>query len=101
MSTPDPFKPHWPANLEAEKHYKVLCDDKGRLGGSWLNVYIDQQGDVFVMMQDWEEIPEGKPTPFPCIRVRTHAGGGRNNRTAQALRWLAEAIRLDNAENGK
>ena len=97
---PSVFKTNWPEGLEPQTQYQVLCDDKGRLGGSWLAVYIDEQGDVFVSMQDWEEIPEGSPTPFPGIRVRTPAGGGRNRRTAQALRWLADAIRRDNEENG-
>ena len=93
------FEPEWPESLEAEKHYQVLCDDKGRNGGSWLRVYIDGQGDVFVSMQDWEDIPDGSPTPFPCVRIRTLGGGGRNCRTRQALIWLAEAIRLDSKDN--
>ena len=94
------FKAHWPEGVEAGKFYRVLCDDKGRLGGSWLQVLVAMDGDVHVSMQDWEEIPEGKPTPFPSIRVRTLAGGGKNTRTRQALLWLAEAIRLDAEENG-
>jgi hypothetical protein len=62
---------------------------------------IDEQGDVYVSSQDWEEIPEGRPHPFPCIRVRTLAGGGRNLRTRQALLWLADAIRRDSEQAGK
>ena len=89
-------KDRWPSGLEVGEFYQVLCDDKGRNGGSWLKVLIAQDGDVHVSMQDWEEIPEGKPTPFPSIRVRTLVGGGRNTRTRQALLNLAEAIMLDN-----
>lgn len=92
-----PFKPHWPAGLEPLNHYKVLCDDKGRNGGSWLAVMVANDGDVHVSMQDWEQVPEGEPDPFPSIRIRTFAGGGRHDKTRQALLWLAEAIRQDNA----
>ncbi len=86
----------WPECIEAGKDYEVRCDDKGRNGGSWLKVYVSPvDGDVYVSMQDWEEIPEEAPSPFPSIRVRTFAGGGRNARTRQALLNLAEAIKLD------
>lgn len=78
--------------------YQVTCDDKGRKGGSWLRVVISEDGDVHVSMQDWEDIPEGEPTPFPIVRIRTMIGGGRNLRTRQALLWLADAIRRDLAE---
>lgn len=94
-----PFRPHWPEGLKGRERYRVPCDDKGRGGGSWLQVYVADDGDVHVSMQDWEEIPEGRPSPLPSIRVRTALGGGRNLRTRQALLWLAEAIRLDNAEH--
>ena len=97
---PSAFRSQWPNGIEEGKPYKILCDDKGRLGGTWLCVIIDSQGDAHLCMQDWEEIPEGKPTPFPTLRVRTSAGGGRNRRTRQALLWLADAIRRDNEENG-
>ena len=59
---------------------------------------IDDQGDVYVSMQDWEEVPEGHPSPFPSVRIRTLAGGGRNTRTRQALLWLADAIRRDSEQ---
>lgn len=93
------FQPHWPEGLASREFYKVPCDDKGARGGSWLQVMVAGDGDVHVSMQDWEDVPEGQPSPFPSIRVRTFAGGGRNSRTHQALLWLAEAIRLDNEEN--
>lgn len=98
---PAAFRPHWPEGLQSGQYYEVLCDDKGRNEGSYLRVLIANDGDVHVMMQDWEDVPEGKPSPFPSIRIRSLAGGGRNIRTRQALLWLAEAIRLDNAENGR
>lgn len=95
MAEPAAFRAHWPAGLETCTHYEVLCDDKGRKGGSYLRVMIANDGDVHVMMQDWEDMPEGEPNRFPSIRIRSLAGGGRNMRTRQALLWLAEAIRLD------
>lgn len=89
------FRPHWPKGLETRTFYEVPCDDKGRSGGCWLRVMVADDGDVHVSMQDWEDIPNGNPDPFPSVRVRTYAGGGRHQRTRQALLWLAEAIRLD------
>jgi hypothetical protein len=97
-----PIPGNWPDGLEPRKVYEVLCDDKGRDGGSFLQVFIADDGDVHVSMQDWEDIrTEGtQPSPFPSIRVRTLCGGGRNSRTRLALLWLAKAIQLDNQENG-
>lgn len=96
---PQAFRPQWPEGLEQRTFYEVLCDDKGSRCGSWLRVFVADDGDVHVSMQDWEEIPEGSPSPNPTIRVRTYPGGGRNGRTRQALLWLADAIRRDNEEN--
>lgn len=96
------FKPKWPPALEQNVFYELPCDDKGRDGGAWLRVMVANDGDVHVSMQDWEEFgTDGtQPSPFPSIRCRTHAGGGKHLRTRQALLWLAEAIRLDNEELG-
>ena len=94
------LRPHWPEGVIAGASYEVLCDDKGRKGGSWLRVMVSPaDSDVHLMMQDWEQIPDDKPNPLPSIRIRTRAGGGRNSRTRQALLWLAEAIRLDALEH--
>ncbi len=90
------FNPHWPDKLEQMKIYRISCDDKGRNGGTFLQVIIASDGDVHISMQEWEDIPDGNPSPFPSIRIRTYAGGGRNLRTRQALLWLAKAIELDN-----
>lgn len=97
------FAPHWPKGIEANTLYRIPCDDKGRNGGSWLQLFVANDGDVHVSMQDWEEIGEegSRPDPFPSIRIRTLPGGGRSLRTRQALLWLAEAIRLDNEEAGR
>jgi hypothetical protein len=95
----DPFDPHWPKGLEQGEAYKVLCDDKGRTGATWLQVYVANDGDVHLMMQEWEDFPDYEPSPIPTLRCRTFMGGGRNHRTHQALLWLAQAIRLDNEEN--
>lgn len=92
------FAPHWPTGLNLGDAYRIPCDDKGRNGGSWLQVYIAPDCDVHVMMQDWEEMPKGDPSPLPTLRSRTSLGGGRHDRTHQALLWLAQAIRLDTEE---
>lgn len=92
------FKPEWPDGLKQGECYELLCDDKGRAGTCWLRLWIAPDGDVHLMMQDWEDAPEGHPNPLPSIRSRTDMGGGRNLRTHQALLWLAQAIRLDAAE---
>lgn len=101
LSSEDVLRPQWPEGVQAGASYEVLCDDKGRKGGSWLRLMVSPaDSDVHLMMQDWEDIPNDEPEPIPCIRIRTRAGGGRNQRTRQALLWLAEAIRLDALEAG-
>lgn len=96
----DPFTPKWPAGLQQDHVYQLPCDDKGRSNANWLQVYVAQDSDVHVMMQDWEDILEkgSSPNPLPTLRVRTYFGGGRNHRTHQTLLWLAQAIRLDMEE---
>jgi hypothetical protein len=97
----DPYRPTWPDGLEQGKHYEFPCDDKGSAGGCWLRVLVANDGDVHVSMQEWEDIREEgtKPDPFPSVRCRTFAGGGRFLRTRQALLLLANAIRLDHKDN--
>lgn len=95
------FEPHWPKGLKLNTSYKITCDDKGRKGASWLKVMVAEDGDVHVQMQDWEDLPDGEPSPFPSIRIRTLSGGGRNPNVRQALLWLAEAIRLDCGEDNE
>jgi hypothetical protein len=95
------FAPSFPRGLDARKGYRVACDDTGRLGGSWLQVAISDDGDVWVSMQQWEDPSRGEPSPIPGIRCRTYFGGGQNSRTHQALLWLARAIQLDNADRGR
>lgn len=92
-----PLPQNWPPGLEQLTHYEFPCDDKGRNGGSWMRVMVAGDGDVHVSMQDWEDIGEegSHPTPFPSVRCRTLAGGGRFTRTRLALLWLAQAIQLD------
>ena len=92
------FSPAWPDGLQSGEAYELKCDDKGRNGGSWLRVVVALDGDVHLVMQDWEEFPDGEPSPIPSLRCRTYFGGGRNARSHQALLWLAQAIRLDAAE---
>lgn len=102
MKESDIFEAHWPEALKPGQVYRMLCDDKGINEGSWLKVFVASDGDAHVVMQDWEDITEkdSHPNSIPSIRIRTYSGGGRNRRTHQALLWLAEAIRLDNEENG-
>lgn len=93
---------HWPEKLEIGKFYRFLCDDKGANGSTYFQLLVAEDGDVHVSMQEWEDprVPESRPDPFPSVRCRTFAGGGRCPRTRQALLWLAEAIRRDNEEFG-
>lgn len=98
--TDDPYKPHWPDGLEPDTGYRVPCDDKGQGGHCWLGIMVSgTDGDVYVSMQDWERFPKGDASPFPSIRIRTLAEGGRNLRTRQALLLLANAMRLDAKEH--
>lgn len=92
------FSPLFPPGLDPKREYVLPCDDKGRLGGSWLKVGIQPDGDAYVVMQDWEDPSEGQPNLIPTLRCRTFQGGGRHGRTHQALLWLARAIQLDNEE---
>lgn len=92
------FDPCWPEGLRQGESYQVKCDDKGRSGASWMRVFVAGDGDVHVLMQDWEDFPTGSPSPLPTMRCRTSFGGGKNYRTHQALLWLAQAIRLDAEE---
>ena len=95
----NPFEPHWPEGLVPGESYELPCDDKGRNGGSWLRVMVSEaDNDVWLLMQDWEDLPEGEPNPIPSLRCRTLMGGGRHSRTHQALMNLANAIRLDREE---
>jgi len=96
------FTAGWPPGLSQDDHPQVDCDDKGREGGCWLKVGVAPDGDVHVSMMDWEHIktePDTMPYPFPTIRVRTLAGGGRNLRTRQALLWLMLAMKLDRQDH--
>lgn len=94
------FAPQWPQGLSSREVYRVPCDDKGRNGQTFLQVVISEDGDVHVAAHEWERYPEGEPSRFPSIRVRTFMGGGRHHRTRQALLWLAKAIEMDTADPG-
>lgn len=98
MREPRVFAPAWPEGLEKGKVYRLLCDDKGGKGGTWLCLQVAEDGDVHVTMQDWEDIPEGIPNPIPSLRSRTFFGGGRSLRAHQALLWLADGVRRDEEE---
>lgn len=91
------FRPHWPQGLAPQRAYDFRCDDKGRDGRTWVRVAIAPDGDAHVAMQEWDDVVEMAST-FPSVRCRTGAGGGRHERTHQALLWLARAIQLDEEE---
>ena len=68
-----------------------------------MKIQVSDDGDVHLMMQEWEEMekdPKSSPSPLPTLRNRTLQGGGKHLRTHQALLWLAQAIRLDNEQLG-
>jgi len=92
------FQPHWPTALQRDGFHEFRCDDKGLNGRTWMRVMVAPDGDTHVAMQEWEDHPEGEPSLLPTVRCRTGFGGGRHERTHQALLWLALAIQLDNAE---
>jgi hypothetical protein len=96
------FRPHWPEGLKEATLYSTECDDDGRLCDARMNVFSDNQGDMYVSMHAYNDEERGVKNlnPFPKIRIRTGIGGGRMRRTRQALLWLARAIQLDNAELG-
>lgn len=93
------FSPAWPEGLVAGETYTARCDDDGHALAARLDVTIGGDGDVWLRMSKLLVDDEPRLDPWPCIRVRTLAGGGRQPRTRQALLWLAQAIRRD-AEDG-
>lgn len=104
------LRPHWPEGLEQGKFYEFRCDDDGRDGAAFFRVLVANDGDVhlcaskqlesgFTDKVSGERLPN-LYDPFPSVRCRTMAGGGRHRRTRQALLWLALAIKLDNEELG-
>lgn len=102
---PAALKPHWPEGLEEQTLYRVPCDDKGRRGGSWLQVFVAVDGDVHVTMQDWEDIdePGSTPNPIPSIRVRWNVNNGWNQETTRNVpdelkRKIVEAIQQSEAK---
>lgn len=101
MAKSDPFQAAWPEGLQQGQSYELPCDDKGRNGKTWLRIFVAGDCDVHLMMQEWEDFPEGEPSLLPTLRCRTFFGGGRHHRTHQALLMLAQAIRLDNEEIGR
>ena len=99
------FKPHWPDGLEERKFYEIPCDDDGRSHKATLKVMFAADGDAHVSISKFMDPVDptkgigNQLSGMPSVRIRTLAGGGKNARTRQALLWLAEAIRLDNADN--
>lgn len=104
------FRPHWPEGLKEGTFYQFNCDDDGRGGDAFIRVVIASDGDVHLCASKLADrgfvdpvTGERKPPlydSFPSVRCRTGIGGGRHQRTRQALLWLARAIQLDNEEAG-
>jgi len=97
INSEPPFNPKWPVGLEMGSAAQVACDDNGRDGNHWFRVWVAPDGDVHLMMQNYDQEADWLD-PFPSIRIRTDMGGGRHLRTHQALLWLARAIQLDEEE---
>lgn len=68
--------------------YQRVQDDCDGDYGQRLNVIMGVDGDMHVSILG----------DNPCLRFRNFFGGGMSLRTHNALKILAEAIRLDNEE---
>ena len=77
--------PYWIPTLKAHTQYIRQHDDHDGEPQGGLMVLFDQMGDAYVACDNG-----------PWLRFRTFGGGGRSERTRNALMILAEAIRLDN-----
>ncbi len=76
----------WPRELKADVNYCRDHDDSPRGSGDQLAVRFDRYGDAYLYAKG-------------MLRFRTDGGGGDSLRVRTALMILAEAIRLENAEN--
>ncbi len=95
----DIFEPKWPEDLEQNSLYEFNCDDAClEEEQAVLRVVVGDDGDVYVSMIQIN-LEHNTVDPFPSVRCRTFIGGGRHERTRQALLWLAQAMRLDSEEN--
>jgi hypothetical protein len=86
--------PHWPETLKSRQLYERPCDDK-RYGR--LTLSFSEDGDAWVTVHEGER-EDLSDFHTATVRIRTLFGGGRSIRTRQALLWLAEAMRQDEAE---
>ena len=93
------FEAEWPEGLEAGVNYVISCDDAcpTEENRKFKIMISPGDGDIHISMHDID-LKENRPDPFPSLRLRTYAGGGRHHRTRQALLWLAQAIKLDTDE---
>lgn len=76
----------WLDEIESTVVYQTEDDDSPP-NEAWLQVVFSNDGDAWVA-----KITD---SPIKSIRKRTHAGGGRDLRTRQALMILAYAMKLD------
>jgi hypothetical protein len=74
-------------SLGDKMHTRIQDDHDGTFEGS-ICAFIGPDGDMWIGMDKQM-----------AIRFRNWTGGGRSLRTHNALRILAEAIRLDNLED--
>ncbi len=79
---------YWPLSTVDEGYFGRVHDDNDGDHAQKLSVTRGPDGDMYVWIEDsrW-------------LRFRTHGGGGRSMRTHNALRILAEAMRLDALED--
>jgi hypothetical protein len=82
--------------LKCNELYSRVHDDNDGDISQTLNVLITQDSDVWISINESNKaFPKFLRFRFPMI------GGGRSPRTRNALRILAEAIRLDNEADNK
>ncbi len=81
--------PYWLETLNPDFAYRRDHDDHDGEPKGGLMVMFDEWGDGHVATDC-----------HPWLRFRTYGGGGKSLRTRNALMILAEAIRLDNEEEG-
>jgi hypothetical protein len=81
----------WLPTLRTDENYFRTQDDCDGDLNEGIGVSVDQMGDVWV---------QAHVRPMNVCRYRMPmVGGGRSHRVRNALLILAEAIRLDNADN--
>jgi len=82
--------PFWIPGLESKTQYSTHDDDTPDSTVAILSIIFSDDGDAWVAK--WTD------PSHASIRKRTHAGGGKDLRTRQAIMILAFAMKLDEEE---